>query len=192
MAHHDATLDRMTAGTGRIDEHAWAEVARLRQSGGAGIPTFEDVVAVSNAHGGLRQQEVKEGDVFSNRMLAHMVAADVGDGPSSYERVLYTSSELRTLRRIHAVDRRMPLGLITLSATGRPRLKHLPRWLDVVLIDLRAADTAFVRAATARGLAVSVRGVDTASQLHHAVEVGATRVLTNRPDVLGRVCVGVS
>ena len=53
-------------------------------------------------------------------------------------------------------------------------------------IDLRAADAAYVQQAVELGFAVSLRGVDTVAQLHRAVAMGAARVLTNRPEVLGR------
>ncbi len=188
VTHHDRTLDRMTNGSGRIDRHTWTAIARLREAGGARVPTFDTVVAAVERVGGHRQQEIKLGRLFSDRMLRHMIETEVRDSPSAYERVLYTSSRLSTLRRIHSIDPRLPTGLITLSATDRPVLARLPEWLDVVHVDLRAADAAYVHAAAERGYAVSVRGVDTAAQLHQAVTIGATRVLTHRPDVLGRRC----
>ena len=188
VTHHDKTLDRMTDGSGRIDRRTWSAIARLREASGARVPTFEAVVAAVRRLGGHRQQEIKVGRLFSDRMLRHMVETEVRDSASAYERVLYTSAQVSTLRRIHSIDPRLPTGLITLSDTDRPALTGLPEWLDVVLVDLHAADAAYVHAAAERGYAVSVRGVDTAAQLHRAVAVGATRVLTNRPDVLGRLC----
>jgi len=188
VTSHDRTLDRTTNGSGRIDRHTWASIARLRSTSGARVPTFEAVVAAVRRLGGHRQQELKDGRLFSDRMLRRMVETDVGDDESAYDRILYTSSRLQTLLRLHRIDPQLPTGLITLSDTDRPALAGLPEWLDVVLVDQRVADAAYVQEAAVRGYTVSVRGVDTEAQLRRAVAVGATRVLTNRPDVTGRAC----
>lgn len=188
VAHHDPTLERMTGSRGRIDQHTWAEVAAARVRGGARMARFGEVVAAVRGRGAHRQQELKDASVFSTRALEQMVRTDLDGDPDAYGRVLYTSSRMSTLRRLHTLDVRLSLGLITRSATGRPVLARLPSWLDVVHIDLRAADRAYVRAAVEHGFAVSVRGVDTVAQLQRAADLGATRVLTNRAEVLGRAC----
>ena len=186
--HHDDTLDRMTDASGRIGRANWAQIASVRHPSGATIPSFEAVEMAMRAYGGYRQQEVKQGALFSDQLLRHMIELDVEHVPGAYDRVLYTSSEMRTLRRIHTIDPRIRLGLVARTNNGRPTIAGLPEWLDVVLIDLRAADAAFVRQAADTGYEVSVRGVDTVAQLRQVAAIGATRVVTNRPDVLGRAC----
>lgn len=188
VVHHDPTLDRMTDGHDRIDAHTWSEVAQLRHPSGAGIPSLEQVITALESYDGDRQQEIKNGAAFDDGQLGRLVRTDVASTPGAYQRLLYTSTTLRTLARIHAIDPRVPLGLITRAPDARPALERLPDWLDVVLIDLRAADSGYVRQAAQRGYAVSVRGVDTVAQLHAAADIGAQRVLTNRPEVLGRAC----
>jgi glycerophosphoryl diester phosphodiesterase len=186
--HHDPTLDRMTDGDGRVEDHTWAEVARLRNPTGAGVPNLEQVISTLERNGGDRQEEIKNGSAFDDRELRRLVRTDVRATSSAYQRLLYTSTSLRTLRRIHAIDARLPLGFITRAPDERPALRRLPRWLEFVHIDLRAADAAYVQQAVELGFAVSLRGVDTVAQLHRAVAMGAARVLTNRPEVLGRAC----
>jgi hypothetical protein len=60
--------------------------------------------------------------------------------------------------------------------------------VDVILIEFGAADAAYIRRATARGHRVSLREVNTVTQLRQAVRMGATRVVTDRPEVVGRAC----
>ena len=105
--------------------------------------------------------------------------------------VLVTASELSTLERFQRLAPDLPVGLIDRSA-GRPRLSAVPAWVDVILIELGAADVGYVRRAVARGHQISLRKVDTLAQLRHAVRMGATRVVTDRPEVIGRVggCLG--
>ena len=64
----------------------------------------------------------------------------------------------------------------------------MPSWVDVILIEFGAADPTYIRQATARGHQVSLRKVDSVAQLHEAARMGATRVVTDRPELLGRAC----
>jgi glycerophosphoryl diester phosphodiesterase len=178
----------MTDGTGRIAEHPWSHLRTLRHDSGAPLSTFDAVERATRPLGGHRQHEIKEGVGFSDRHLRHMLAMDVRNVPNAYDRVLYTSSEVETLRRITAVDPRIRVGLITRSDRGRPSLRRLPAWVDVILVDLRAADADYVRRARAAGFEVSMRRVQSAAELHRAAALGATRVVTDRPEELGHAC----
>ncbi len=189
VSHHDPTLTRMTDGAGAIWDQTANEVERLRNDSHAPLPTFNEVLeAMVPAHPDVHlQQEFKDGRLFSDallRKLARIDRAFVGDVEA---RVLITASELSLLRRFHRLAPDLPLGLIERSS-GRPRLSTLPTWVDVILIELDAADPTYVDQAAARGHQVSLRKVDTVAQLHEAVRMGATRVVTDRPEVLGRAC----
>jgi glycerophosphoryl diester phosphodiesterase len=188
VSHHDATLDRMTNGSGRIRAHSWRYVHQVRNTSGAGVPTMRGVEAAMARYGGVRQQEVKDGRLFSTAMLRALVRVDQTYVPGGWSRVLVTASELHTLRRVHLVAPKIGIGLITRSRTGRPALAGVPRWVNMIAIDLRAADGTYVRRARAAGHTVSVRGVNTVAQLHRAVAIGATQVVTDRPEVLGTAC----
>jgi hypothetical protein len=103
------------------------------------------------------------------------------------QRVLITSTQIRTLKRVHHIDPTVSVGLIS-RHTNRPSLGQLPRWLDVVLIDIRSADKAYIARASNVGFEVSLRYLNTVHQLHKAVAMGATRALTDRPELLGHSC----
>ncbi|KRE99136.1 hypothetical protein ASG88_15525 [Nocardioides sp. Soil777] len=184
--HHDPTLDRMTPGRGRLGSTPWARVSLARLPSGDRVPTFGAVAAALAPYDAHRQQEVKHGAAFSNGQLRRMVATDLS--ASDPGRVLYTSSEPRTLARIDAIDPRVRVGLIARDPTSRPVIEALPAWLDAVLVDLRAVDADWVGHAEEVGLQVSARGVDTVADLHRAADLGVTRVLTDRPEVVGRAC----
>jgi glycerophosphoryl diester phosphodiesterase len=186
--HHDATLDRMTTGSGDLGSLRWSGIASARMPSGARVPRLAAVAAALAPYGGHRQQEIKEGSAFSDTQLRRMVASDLAGVAPEFDRVLYTSSQRTTLLRIQRIDPRVRVGLIARDSETRPRLSGLPGWLDVVLVDLRAIDAAYVSRAVAAGLEVSARGVDTVADLHLAALIGVTRVLTDRPEVVGRAC----
>ena len=153
---------------------------------GSGVPTVSTVESVMHRFGGLRQQEIKNGARFSRQLLERLFTVDRRyDSPGD---VLITASEPQTLRRVHEIDPAFATGYIVRSSNGRPSLSALPSWLTYVLIDLRAADRAYVDRAHAAGHRISVRGVDSVSQLHRAVAMGVDRVVTDYPETLAHAC----
>jgi hypothetical protein len=133
------------------------------------------------------QQEFKDGRMFTDAVLLELARLDrefVGDVGA---RVLITGSQLGILGRFHQLAPDLPIGLIERSS-GRPRLSEVPAWVDVILIEFDAAGATYLRQAAARGHEVSLRKVDSVAQLGEAVRMGATRVVTDRPEVLGRAC----
>lgn len=188
VSHHDHTLERMTNGTGRIGASTWRYISRLRNVSGAPVPTLRGLQDAMERDSGHRQQEIKDGDVFSTALLRRMVAVDRATVRDVTRQVLFTSGQVRTLRRLNSIDPRVRVGLIDRSSNGRPSIRKLPPWVDVVLIDFRAADREYVARAGRTGVQVSVREVNTVWRLHRAVAMGAARAVTDRPDLLGRAC----
>ena len=92
----------MTPGTGRLGRTPWSRVSAALLPSGDRVPTFAAVDAALAQYNAHRQQEVKHGAAFSDRQLRRMVATDLAANDAG--RVLYTSSELRTLARIDAID----------------------------------------------------------------------------------------
>ena len=45
MVFHDETLDRVTDGSGRLGDHSFGELRRLRVAGREPIPAFEELLA---------------------------------------------------------------------------------------------------------------------------------------------------
>ena len=153
------------------------------------MPTFREVLsAMVPVHPGVRlQQEFKDGRLFSDDLLLELARLDrefVGDVEAQ---VLVARPTREHVERFHELAPDFPVGLIERSS-GRPRLSTVPAWVDVILIELGAADPTYIRHAAARGHEVSLRKVDSVAPFHEAVRVGATRIVTDRPEVLGGSC----
>jgi glycerophosphoryl diester phosphodiesterase len=189
VSHHDPTLTRMTDGTGTIGSRTADQLDGVRNDSEARVPTFGEILRtmVPTNPGVHLQQEFKDGRNFSDALLLKLAGLDrqfVGDVGA---RVLVTASEVSILERFQRLAPDLPVGLIERSS-GRPPLGAVPSWVDVILIELGAADASYVRAAAARGHEVSLRKVESVAQLREAVRMGATRVVTDRPELLGRAC----
>lgn len=189
LSHHDATLTRMTDGTGTIRSATAEQVASLRNDSDAHVPTFRETLsALVPAHPAVHlQQEFKDGRMFGDALLHELARLDREYVDDVGAQVLVTASGVRLLARFHRLAPDLPLGLIDRSS-GRPRLSTVPAWVDVILIELGAADSTYITQAAARGHQVSLRKVDTVAQLHDAVRLGASRVVTDRPEVVGAAC----
>ena len=189
VSHHDPTVDRMTDGTGAIRSRTAAYVAHVHNPSHAPVPTFGQVLEamVPTNPGVYLQQEFKNDRMFSDAVLLELARLDREFVSDVGTRVLITASERSMLKRFHQLAPDLPIGLIDRSP-GRPALSAVPSWVDVILIEFDAADPNYIRQAAAHGQQVSLRKVDSVAQLHEAARMGATRVVTDRPELLGRAC----
>ena len=183
---HDGTLDRTTTGTGPVAERTIAYVRGIRADSGAPVPTFEQVTRTMAAYDGQHQQELKD-VAYTDAQLQRMVATNLALVERPYRRVLMTAGEIETLRRLHRIDPLLRLGWITRDGTP-PAAADIPRVVDVVLIPRTHATAAYVDAVQARGIDVSVRGVDTVDQLRALERIGVRRVVTDEPALLASAC----
>ncbi len=187
VSHHDPTLDRMTDSSGRIPGSTWRQIRRVRNSSGAPIPSLRSVQRQTEPYGGIRQQEIRDGDTFTTGAIRRLLAVNKANVSNTRQRVLITSTQIQVLRRVQDIDHNVSVGLIA-RQTNRPNISELPRWLDVVLIDIRAADKTYIEQAARRGIEVSLRYLNTVREMHRAVSMGATRGVTDRPELLGESC----
>lgn len=187
VSHHDSTLARMTNGTGEIRRRTSGYVGGVRNVSGARVPSFSKVLKDMAPAQPYLQQEFKDGGVFSDVILTRLAQADRDHVDDVQIRILLTTSQLTTLRRFHRLLPDFPVGLIDRSS-GRPLLSTVPTWVDVILIEFGAGDAGYIRRAGASGHRVSLRKVNTVAQLRQAVEMGAARVVTDRPEVVATAC----
>lgn len=183
---HDGTFDRTTTGTGRVDARTSGYVRGIRADSGARIPTFEAVARTMSAYDRQQQQELKD-VAYTDAQLQRMVATNLALVERPYRRVLMTAGEIETLRRLHRIDPLLRLGWITRDGTP-PAAADIPPEVDVVLIPRSHATAAYVDAVQARGIYVSVRGVDTVDQLRALERIGVRRVVTDEPALLASAC----
>jgi glycerophosphoryl diester phosphodiesterase len=198
---HDATVDRTTDGTGAVATMRLGELRELDagyrftpdgttfpfRGTGVGIATMDEVL---EALPGMRfTVEVKTGGAQAPLFEAierhgareRIIAAGMYDADrtqfSNYRGAVSVSTE--ELRRFYA---RYRLGV------GR----FFPPRADVVQVPeawegQRIVSRRFVRVLHGAGIPVHVWTVDNAGDMHRLLDWGVAGILTDRPDVLGRV-----
>jgi len=191
VAFHDATLERTTDRTGRIESMPWKEVAQARIGGREPVVCLEDLLMAwpdvrfnldIKAAGVLaplvrtvRRLEVADRLCLASFSDARLAAARRVFGPS-----VCTSLGPRGVAalRLSSYSPRAA-GLVRMSAGCAQVPLHLG---GRALVDER-----FVAAAHDRGLQVHVWTVDTADDVGALLDLGVDGVMTDRPAMLREV-----
>lgn len=188
VVFHDATLDRMTDGTGPLAARPWAELRGLRVAGAArdGIPTLQAVLerlAPTPIAPRMELKPAPDGRPFDG-MAARAIAAL--DRHGLLARTTVTSFFVDYLREGPATA--LPRILLVnplvfrclgglpglLPAAERAGTRHLA-------LPIGDIDAALVRAASAEGLTLSAFAAHRADQIDAALDLGLPVFTTDRP-----------
>lgn len=189
VAFHDATLDRVTDGAGRIADLPWQEVRHARVAGREPVPLFEELLETF--------PEVRWNvDVKAEPALRPLL--DLIERANAWGRVCVGSfSEARVVRAQRLAGPRLAtsygtrgvLGL-RLRSWGVPaalRRSAVAAQVPVSHSGVPVVDPLFVRAAHARGLHVHVWTVNEAERMHRLLDLGVDGIMTDHIDTLRRV-----
>ncbi|GHH75994.1 glycerophosphoryl diester phosphodiesterase [Streptomyces sulfonofaciens] len=189
VAFHDATLDRVTDGTGRIADLPWRAVRQARVAGSEPVPLFAELLTAF--------PEVRWNvDVKAEPALAPLL--DLVRRTGAWDRVCVGSfSEARVARAQRLAGPRLATSLGTRGVLGlrldsyglpaRPRRSAVCAQVPVEQSGVRVVDRRFVRAAHARGLQVHVWTVDDPDRMHRLLDLGVDGIMTDQIKTLRAV-----
>ncbi|MFF6950399.1 glycerophosphodiester phosphodiesterase [Streptomyces iakyrus] len=189
VAFHDATLDRVTDGAGRIADLPWQEVRRARVAGGEPLPLFEELL---ETFPGVRWNV----DVKAEAALLPFL--DLVGRTDSWDRICLGSfSEARVVRAQRLAGPRLAtsygtrgvLGL-RLRSWGLPaavRRSAVAAQVPEIQSGIQVVDRRFLHAAHARGLQVHVWTVNDAESMHRLLDLGVDGIMTDHIDTLRKV-----
>ncbi|MFF8946582.1 glycerophosphodiester phosphodiesterase [Streptomyces sp. NPDC014864] len=189
VAFHDATLDRVTDGAGRIADLPWREVARARVAGREPVPLFEELLETF--------PEVRWNvDVKAEPALRPLL--DLVERANAWERVCVGSfSEARVVRAQRLAGPRLATSYGTRGVLGlrlrswglpaAPRRSAVAAQVPVAQSGVPVVDPRFLRAAHARGLQVHVWTVNEPAWMHRLLDLGVDGIMTDHIDTLREV-----
>jgi glycerophosphoryl diester phosphodiesterase len=198
---HNSTVDATTDGHGSVGRMTLRELRSLDAGGwfdaqyaGEHIPTLAEVF-----------------ETFGRRLLVnveikveHRVRPSSAHSPGQLEaevvrliqdhrvrqRVIVSSFSPTSLRRVHTLDPRIPLGFLH-GVPSKPLsrlLRHVLRvWIvpyDALHPALGLVDTAYVAAAHRSNTPINVWTVDAAQDMRRVLALGADGIITNYPERL--------
>lgn len=189
VAFHDATLDRVTDGSGRIRDLPWHEVSQARVAGTEPVPGFAQLLeAFPEARWNV--------DVKAEAALRPLL--ELISRANAWERVCVGSfSEARVARAQRLAGPRLATSLGTrgvlalrLRSVGLPtsqRPSAVAAQVPVAQSGIPVVDRRFVRTAHARGLQVHVWTIDDPDVMHRLLDLGVDGIMTDHIDTLRAV-----
>ncbi|MEU5252301.1 glycerophosphodiester phosphodiesterase [Streptomyces longwoodensis] len=189
VAFHDATLDRVTDGAGRIADLLWSDVRHARVAGQEPVPLFEELLEAF--------PEARWNVDLKAEPALHPLLNLIGRA-NAWDRVCVGSfSETRVVRAQRLAGPRLAtsygirgvLGL-RLRSWGLPaalRRSAVAAQVPETQSGVRVVDARFVRAAHARGLQVHVWTVNEPERMHRLLDLGVDGIMTDHIDTLRKV-----
>ncbi|MFF1445441.1 glycerophosphodiester phosphodiesterase [Streptomyces sp. NPDC058295] len=189
VAFHDATLDRMTDGAGRIADLLWSDIRHARVAGKEPVPLFEELLETF--------PEVRWNvDLKAEPALHPLLNLIARTG--AWDRVCVGSfSEARVVRAQRLAGPRLATSYGTrgvlnlrLRSWGVPaalRLSAVAAQVPESQSGIQVVDRRFVRAAHARGLQVHVWTINDPERMHRLLDLGVDGIMTDHIDTLREV-----
>ena len=189
VAFHDATLDRLTDGAGRIADLPWADVQQARVAGQEPVPLFEELLETFPE---VRWNIDIKAEPALHPLLNLIARTD------AWDRVCVGSfSEARVVRAQRLAGPRLATSYGTrgvlnlrLRSWGVPaalRRSAVAAQVPEAQSGIRVVDSRFVRAAHARGLQVHVWTINEPERMHRLLDLGVDGIMTDHIDTLRKV-----
>ncbi|MFI1288820.1 glycerophosphodiester phosphodiesterase [Streptomyces sp. NPDC020792] len=189
VAFHDATLDRVTDGAGRIADLPWEDVRQARVGGREPVPLFAELL---ETFPGVRWNV----DVKAEPALRPLL--DLIERTNAWDRVCVGSfSEARVVRARRLAGPRLAtsygtrgvlaLRLRSWGLPAVPRRSAVAAQVPVSQYGVPVVDGRFVRAAHARGLHVHVWTINEPALMHRLLDLGVDGIMTDHIDTLRKV-----
>jgi glycerophosphoryl diester phosphodiesterase len=189
VAFHDATLDRVTDGAGRIADLPWSDVAHARVGGKEPVPLFEELLETFPE---ARWNVDLKAEPALHPLL-NLIART-----NAWNRVCVGSfSEARVVRAQRLAGPRLATSYGTrgvlnlrLRSWGVPaalRRSAVAAQVPEAQSGIQVVDSRFLRAAHARGLQVHVWTINDADRMHRLLDLGVDGIMTDHIDTLRKV-----
>ncbi|MFB8760014.1 glycerophosphodiester phosphodiesterase [Streptomyces nigra] len=189
VAFHDATLDRVTDGAGRIADLPWAEVRQARVAGQEPVPLFEELLETF--------PEVRWNVDLKAEPALHPFL-ELVERANAWDRVCVGSfSEARVVRAQQLAGPRLATSYGTrgvlnlrLRSWGVPaalRRSAVAAQVPEAQSGIQVVDHRFVRTAHARGLQVHVWTINDPERMHRLLDLGVDGIMTDHIDTLRKV-----
>lgn len=164
---HDCTLQRTTAGHGRVDQLPWA---RLREW----VPSLAEAAAWGAGSGAWLNVEIKAAGAEAT-VLAALERAGAMD------RSILSSFLPATVREARALEPRLPCCLLTERWDAGAQLAAAETGATGVCLEDRGASDSAVAELRAAGLPVVVWTADDPARIRALLRGGVAGIITNHP-----------
>ncbi|MFH8344007.1 glycerophosphodiester phosphodiesterase family protein [Streptomyces sp. NPDC018045] len=178
---HDATVDRMTDGTGRIDQLTAEQVAKLTVKGGGRVPTLEQVLDSLKERRARLLLEIKGPQTPAHVEHTLRLVSEAGMA----DRTMVQSFDEAVVRDAAAGPYKMKVALLRDTLDPDPVATARAFSLTAYSVSFKALATrpTALDQLKAAGVDVFAWTVDREADWRTATSWGVDGVITNRPDV---------
>ena len=176
MVMHDATVERTTGGTGRVDQMSREELRRLDAGLGEKIPTLDEVVGLVGARAQLFIEMKDPGAVET-------LAAFMANG-ELFDRAWVISFWHPALQELHVLEPRIRTGVLFVGCPVDPPALAQAAQAQALVLNYQYVTPALVQSARRAGLSVAVWNIDTVADLEPVLPLELDYIGSNRPDIL--------
>jgi glycerophosphoryl diester phosphodiesterase len=193
---HDSTVRRTTNGSGAVCDISLQDLKSLDAGSwygprfrGEQVPTLREVMEMLPSHVGLNIEVKTDGDPRPDRALEESLVLIIRE-QNMTSRVLVSSFDHGHLRRMHALDPSIPLGILYVPVRD---LARAPSTLarrcgaSAFICSRTQVRKRFVADAHKHGLVVAVYGVNTAEQYWSMKSYGIDAIVTDDPEKIARL-----
>ncbi|MER6122591.1 glycerophosphodiester phosphodiesterase [Streptomyces sp. NPDC001795] len=189
VAFHDATLDRVTDGAGRIADLPWEDVRQARVAGSDPVPLFEEL---------LEEFPEVRWNVDMKAEPALRPLLELIERTNSWDRICvgsFSEARVRRAQRLAGPRLATSYGIrgvlaLRLRSWGIPvalRRSAVAAQVPESQSGIPVVDHRFVRTAHAQGLQVHVWTINDADRMHRLLDLGVDGIMTDHIDTLRKV-----
>ncbi|MGV4923705.1 hypothetical protein K2224_01275 [Streptomyces sp. BHT-5-2] len=177
---HDETVDRMTDGTGRIDQLTAAEISKLTMKGGGRVPTLEQVLSSPKVRSAQLLLEIKGPQTPADVNHALRLVSEAG----MTERTMVQSFDETVVRYAASSPYKFKVALLRDNLDADPVATARKFSLTAYAVSFKrlSARPSVVDQLKAAGVKTFVWTVDYEGDWQAATSWGVDGIITNRPD----------
>jgi len=173
---HDATVDRTTNGTGKIEDLSFETIRSLDAGEGAQVPTLDEVLAVTKGNVTLLCELKGEG--------VEQAAVDVVKRQGMDTEVMFSSFYMDRIQRVKQIDNTLSIRAIMASPSKEDIQNAIHLGIVGFDVHYRNLTLQMIEDAHAAGVNIIAWNPDTWAEQKAMIGLGVDGVSSDRPDIL--------
>jgi len=173
---HDATVDRTTNGTGKIEDLSFETIRNLDAGEGAQVPTLDEVLAVTKGNVTLLCELKGEG--------VEQAAVDVVKRQGMDTEVMFSSFYMDRIQRVKQIDNTLSIRAIMASPSKEDIQNAIHLGIVGFDVHYRNLTLQMIEDAHAAGVNIIAWNPDTWAEQKAMIGLGVDGVSSDRPDIL--------
>lgn len=179
VVFHDETLERLTDGSGRIEDKTWAELQKLRVLDSYPIPRLEEVLKLIDGRL-ILNIELKGSGTASP--VYNILEKEMAANGWHKEQFLISSFKWEELEAYRELDKEMAIGILTETDVQKAIAKGVELKAKAVNPDHALLTADLMKAIKETGMEVWPWTVNDPSAMERMIRLGVDAIITDHPE----------